>query len=138
MMLKGGFPEEINTFLATNLLIALPKTIDDISRPIGIGTMLRKVASKFVERAARQKLGQNYFKSFQLALKRGGMEELIHALNLDLSKDCSLDLASLDAANAFNSANKNIALIQILKHFPKGFRLINSMYFHQSNQFLHQ
>ena len=112
-MLTGDLPEETNHFFASNLLIALPKSIDDI-RPIGIGTMLRKIAAQFIANDARGAFNNEHFKLYQLALKPGGMEEIVHALQLLLSKHPYFDVASLDASNAFNRANKYVGLMQIL------------------------
>jgi hypothetical protein len=132
--LKGELPSGIRSFFSSNLLLALPKSANDI-RPIGIGTLLRKVTSKFVENAARDEVNGKIFEKFQHALRRGGMEEIIHSINLFRSKHPKWDVFGLDADNSFNSANKFIGLSQVLRRFPKAFSFVHQMYFHQSNQF---
>jgi hypothetical protein len=134
MMLAGKLPGDVNLFYSSNLLIALPKSKVDV-RPIGIQTMLRKISSRFLEQEARISFNQEHFNRFQFAMKPGGMEEIIHALNLSLARYPNYDLLSLDATNAFCSVNKYVGLLQILEKFPKAFPLLQQMYMEQSNQF---
>jgi hypothetical protein len=133
-MLAGKVPRKVMEFFRTNLLLDLPKSAEDI-RPIGIGTMLRKVSAQFIDRFAKKHFNRKHFKNFQYGSKKGGMEQIIHQVNTLRSRFPRWDIFSMDAENAFNRANRFIGLTEMLVHCPKAFSFMNEIYFFQSNQF---
>ncbi len=136
LLLAGLVPDSVCAFFRTNLLLALPKSNSDV-RPIGVGTMLRKVASKLVFRESWQ-FNKEHFKKYQLALQPAGMEEVIHMLNTSRSIHPDWDLFSIDAENAFNSANKFKGLGETHDKFPKAFPLLKQMYLDGASQFVYR
>ncbi len=94
LMLQGKLPEGAACFFRTNYLIALPKNETDI-RPIGMGTLMRKITSKFVDQAATRLYNDNHFAPLQLGLKRAGMEEIIHRINLFTSNHNDYDMTQI-------------------------------------------
>lgn len=133
IVLSGSMPSTVSCFVRSNLLLALPKSNVDI-RPIGVGLLMRKVASKLLFQQTVQ-FNKVYFNDFQYALRSSGMEEVVHSINLARSIHPEWDTFSIDADNAFNSANKLVGLSGIFEHFPKAFPLVRSMYLETSNQF---
>jgi hypothetical protein len=133
IVLQGLVPVRVATAFRSNLLLALPKSETDI-RPIGIGILLRKVASKA---AFKETIGFNktYFQHFQFALRPAGMEEVVHSFNAAKSLHPDWDMFCIDADNAFNSANKFTGMSEVYSNFPKVFDYIRLVYLYQANQF---
>ena len=133
IVLSGSMPWEVSACVRSNLLLALPKSKEDI-RPIGVGLMVRKIVSKLL---FKETIGFNrtHFRDYQYALKSSGMEEVVHSINLARSVNPDWDTFSIDADNAFNSANKMVGLKEIYNGFPKAFPLVRQMYLGDSQQF---
>ena len=71
---------------------------------IGIGTTLRKLAAKALLNASQANFNATHFKDLQLALKKNGMEEIIHMFAETMERDPTLDVFCADGDNAFNAA----------------------------------
>ncbi len=81
-MLNGTMPKSSNAYFSSNLLIALTKSKTDI-RPIGIGTLLRKIASKLVEKSARQ-FNNTHFQKSAFSLKKSAwMQKMLSTASIN-------------------------------------------------------
>ncbi len=97
--------------------------------------MYRKLSAKAIDQYMRKEMNNTFFKDFQYAFKKSGMEKIVHTINYFHSCHPDWDFASLDARNAFNESNKYIGLSTILDKFPKAFNFMKSIYLQDSNQF---
>ena len=120
IFLKGIEPLEVSSVLRDNELFAGPKGEDDV-RPIAIGNTYRKLAAMAIMRVAQEDFNEQYFGNLQLAMKKNGMEEIIHTFALSLEMTPELSIMNIDGMNAFNMANRFAGLGTILEEFPQAF-----------------
>jgi hypothetical protein len=130
----GKAPNEAYSFLRNNEVIGIPKDNKDV-RPIGMGNTYRKLVSKYLL-TQMQHFNSSHFKNLQYAMKKNGMEEIIHSLRLTLETDPTLHLYSIDACNAFNNGNRMTSLQEINEHFPKALPFLLNMYGYSSCGYL--
>ena len=79
-------------------------------RPIGIGEVLRKIIIKIITQCLKSGL-KNLGKSFQLCFgQKCGIEYAIHRLSNEFEKPERDAILIIDAENAFNSLNRELAL----------------------------
>jgi hypothetical protein len=131
LLINGSVPEEVLPFLADNELIAIPK-INDI-RPVGMGGVLRKLASSVVFNATQAEFNKAFFGATQLALHPAGTEDIVHAFSLVHQTHPDWDIFAVDADNAFNTANRLKTLTTIQAHYPRALPLMLQMYLKESN-----
>ena len=79
-------------------------------RPMGIGEVLRKIIGKIITQCLKSGL-KNLGKSFQLCFgQKCGIENAIHRLSNEFEKPERDAILIIDAENAFNSLNRELAL----------------------------
>ena len=87
-------------------------------RPIGIGEVIRRIIGRSITECIKtdlKLLGSNY----QLCLgQKCGIEYAIHALRDAYQKDENQGILLIDAENAFNSLNRELALKNVANHCP--------------------
>lgn len=132
-ILAGQIPPGAATYLRSNLLIALPKSKTDI-RPIGMGSLYRKVASKVIFKAALN-FNREKFGDFQYAFRSSGMEVILHEFELLKYAKPEWDIFTIDADNAFNNADRIKGLCEVRDNFPQAFPFLRSMYLYDSCQY---
>lgn len=126
LILNSKLPVEVAHFLSDNKLIALGKSNFDV-RPIGIGSTLRKIVSTIVFRRIYSTVRDTFGKT-QYAMRSRACESIIHHLNGAIDNHENWITYCIDAKNAFNSANRNVALSHIMEKFPEVVPFINDMY----------
>lgn len=136
LLLSAKVPKHVLPAIRDTHLCALPKSQDDV-RPIGMGGVLRKIASKvcFLRALSTTK---SLFGEVQLALVKGGTEFIVHSFqrSFDDSYDNgSLDIFAMDGDNSFNRASRWKALSEIREKCPSVFPFIRSMYADPSHGF---
>jgi hypothetical protein len=104
--------------LRDNELFAGPKGEDDV-RPIAIGNTYRKLAAMAIMRVAQEDFNERYFGNLQFAMKKNGIEEIIHTFALSLEMNPELSIMNVDGMNAFNMTNGFAGLGTILEEFPQ-------------------
>jgi hypothetical protein len=132
---SGAAPEEVYTFLRNNEVVAIPKANNDV-RPIGMGCTYRKLASKYLLMQMRT-FNEKHFQNLQFAMKKNGMEEIVHSIKFTMELNPTLHLYSIDACNAFNNGNRLTCLQQIAENFPKALPFLSNMYGFSSSGFFY-
>ena len=113
-------PEYLTEFLAGRL-IPLDKDPGSPSpeiRPIGIGEVMRRIASKTVTRFLKNDI---QFAAGALQTCSGtesGIEAAIHAMKLQYENEECESVLLIDARNAFNSLNRQVALHTVRDRCP--------------------
>ena len=92
-------------------------------RPIAVGEILRRLASRLCCQFARPFLSDFFLPYVQVGVGiPGGLEAAIHAVRHSLSQfgnDDSLALFKIDMKNAFNECNRSAFLDGVCKEFPE-------------------
>ena len=105
-------------------------------RPIGIGETCRRIIGK----AVLSVLGQDVLEaigSVQLcAGQKGGCEAAVHALRTSFESDSTEAILLVDAKNAFNSLNRQTALLNILHLCPSIARFLINSYRSEVNLYI--
>ena len=108
-------PTSLDVFTACRL-VALDKCPG--VRPIGIGEVVRRIIGKAVLAAAGPQV-QEVTGALQVyAGQRGGSEAAVHAMRHILQDANSEAVLLVDATNAFNSLNRQVALQNVLHLCP--------------------
>ena len=112
-------------FFSANLN-ALRKKDGDI-RPIAVGNILRRLASKVANHFASHKVS-NLLRPVQLGVSvKNACEAAVHSARI-ITKSPNYILAKLDTQSAFNSIRRNILLRKCLINCPEIFRLASLAY----------
>ena len=74
-----------------------------------------------------------HFNKFQYGLRSNGVESITHLINFNIDKQVDFDLYTIDADNAFNSANRVKGLQEVKRHCPQILPFLRSMYLCKSN-----
>ena len=128
LIASGNIPGEIRPTLFGGRLVALEKK-DGGVRPIVIGLVLRRLASKLVARYAQEKLAP-VWSPLQLGVGvQGGVEAAVHAarryvLNINPDKI----IVKLDFSNAFNSIRRDAILEVIESTLPDIYDYVQASY----------
>ena len=118
-------PAGLSTFVASRL-IALDKNPG--VRPIGVGEVCRRIIGKAILCVIGLDI-QEAAGSVQLcAGQSGGCESAIHAVRSLFSDPESQGLLMVDASNAFNSLNRQLALINISRLCPSFSKVLINTY----------
>jgi hypothetical protein len=127
ILVKGLEPPQISKLLSTNELIAGDKPNGGV-RPIGIGFTLRKLTAMTINYRARGDFNEDHFKDRQFAMRKSGMEEIIHNVTTVIEKDKTLCVLTADGNNSFNQCNKHTGLKEIEQHYPFAYPHLRNMY----------
>ena len=125
---SGQVPEPILKLLSATRLIALPKASGDV-RPIAIGEVLRRITARTICSQLKVLFG-NFFAPLQHGIaKDGGVDLLLHHVQMLLESNDGWVVLKTDAKNAFNSVNRLHLLKQVSVNFPSIFNHVCQMYF---------
>ena len=126
-------PAGLSAFVASRL-IALDKSPG--VRPVGIGETSRRIVSKAILLVLRQDV-IDCAGSLQLcAGQDSGCEAAVHAVRQMFEDDNTEALLLVDADNAFNSLNREVALRNILHSCPSLGRVLINTYREGANLFI--
>ncbi|XP_029655705.1 uncharacterized protein LOC115229508 [Octopus sinensis] len=128
-ILSGDLCSFARELIFSSCLTALKKA-DGGVRPIAIGNIFRRIASKIASKAGSGEL-LSYFVPTQLGVGvRGGAEAGIHALRefVFSSTDSQRILAKIDLKNAFNSVRSDCILEACAKKIPHILPIVNLAY----------
>jgi len=137
LLLRGDVPQDVIPLLRDNHLLALPKIkansgIYDV-RPIGMGNVYRKMASKVILKWALQYCeSSNYFDNLQYAFVPSGAAHIVHVVQLYFEMNPSWDFLCLDAAKAFQQVSRLKGLLLVKQKCPKLFPFMDLMYSNDS------
>jgi len=134
-IVNAEVPDETMPAIRDIELLGLPKGVDKV-RPIGLNTMLRKIASIVVEELTSKPQGaderisfaERYFKDLQFQGRQNGTEIVIGLTTGFVDRNKSFDLFAMDAANGFNAASRITGLANILELCPRVLPFYRSMY----------
>ena len=119
LMVDGKLPEDVSPFMAGARLHAV-KEKDGGIRPIAVGNLLRRLASKLVAREVATKAA-SMLSPHQLGVGvRGGCEAIVHSVEKVLEEgDQEKMVLQVDYINAFNLANWDTTFLEIQQYFPE-------------------
>jgi hypothetical protein len=127
-------PSTVYNFLRDNEIKAIPKGDDDV-RPIGLGGVIRKLCSIFCLEVTTLHMSNgisfndNHFNDLQFGVDRKqGCEKIIHSFRYSNDDHPEKDVFCMDAANAYNTANRLFGLNEVKKHLPTLLPFLRSMY----------
>ena len=105
-------------------------------RPIGIGEVLRRLIGKKITQCIKSDL-KNLEKNFQLCLcQKCGIEYAIHSLRKEFEKPETEAILLIDAENAFNLLNRELALKNVQILCPALHHALANSYKHPSNLYV--
>ena len=135
-MLSGKVPEEVLPYIYGASLFALSKPNDDV-RPIAVGTVYRRIASKVAAHAGIAALSNSFY-PHQLGIgTQNGAEAIVHSVRnyLQSHRNDSFIMLKVDFKNAFNSIRRDVVLHQIKKDARNLFPFMWQMYGASTNLF---
>ncbi|GJS18306.1 putative reverse transcriptase domain-containing protein [Tanacetum coccineum] len=119
-MLEGRCPKVLAEFVASAPLTPLLKPDNGI-RPIAVGAIWRRLASKVAMRGVRKEMSK-YLGDFQFGVGvPSGAEAVLHGANRFLNKfhsDGSLAMLTVDFSNAFNLVDRTTLLHEVRTRCP--------------------
>ena len=105
-------------------------------RPIGIGQVLRRIASKVVVSYVREDIISAVGSLQVCAGQEAGCESLVHAMQKTYEDQSSEAVLLGDASNAFNTINKNAFLHNITIICPPLSRYVQNCYYANTRLFI--
>ena len=114
-MANGKMPKEIIPMIRDCEMHAGPKKDSDDVRPIGIGSIFKKI----IGIRPKNKLAEfniEHFGDIQFALQPGGCEKIISSFAMAMETQPEKHKIALDGKNAFNSCNRQLGLKEIYFH----------------------
>ena len=111
----------------SNRLIPLIKEDNGI-RPIGIGEVLRRIIGKYVNFILKADIQEACGTLQTCAGTKSGIEAAIHAMKNTFQEDWCRIIMLVDADNAFNRLNRNVALQNIKKICPSLYGYLDNSY----------
>jgi hypothetical protein len=113
-------------FLRLNNLVALMKD-DKSTRPIGMGSIYRKICSSIMLAYTFQghpafggeSFNQHHFANLQFGLDSKGTEKIIHFFDLFAELNPEYDQFFADGSNAFNSVSRLLGIEEAHTFFPQ-------------------
>ena len=126
-MMSGEVPRLVAPYLCGARLHAGKKS-DGGLRPIAVGDILRRLASKCAAAAVAGKAAE-LLSPHQLGVGvRGGCEAIIHATRQAVDKAGEKFVMRADLVNAFNLADRATALQEVAQHFPELLPWVSTAY----------
>ena len=122
LLLSGKLDRNISPWLSGAPITALYKKSGGV-RPIAVGDVLRRLASRLCCYAMKSRLPATFLPYGQVGVGiRGGLEAAVHTIRsyIDANSDREeLCCFKLDMQNAFNECNRNSFLERLRKDFPE-------------------
>jgi len=130
MIISGNLPPGAASFIrGINLSALLKKEGSDDIRPIGLQILYRKIAASVINsNKSFRDFTSKYFANIQYCLSDCGSEKIAHCLQAIVDSNCSQDIFTPDASNAFNSLNIKCALYEVKKNFPSALPFLRQIY----------
>ncbi|XP_055330571.1 uncharacterized protein LOC129582962 isoform X1 [Paramacrobiotus metropolitanus] len=128
VIVNGKVPVDVRPFLFGANLVALKKPTGGI-RPIAVGEVLRRLASKIISARCQEEMGRK-LRPVQLGYgTKGGAEAAVHAARSYLEAEHieARVMVKLDFKNAFNMISRTAVLDAVRSDIPQYYP-----YFHQS------
>ena len=126
-MAGGGVPERVAPFLAGARLHAAKKKSGGL-RPIAVGNLLRRLVGKCCA-AKVQDRAAGLLSPHQLGVGvRGACEAIVHSVKKITQSDPSLWVLQCDFINAFNLADRGVALAEVCDKFPELLAWVTTCY----------
>ena len=126
IMLNGEGPDALWETTNALSLLAISKA-DGTPRPIGLQDLDKKLVSGIAKHRALDE-AKDIFGSKQVALMSGGMEVIIHKLRAIMSLNEEFDIFLGDGKNAFGKVSRDRMMLQVHKHFPWMFKMVDKIY----------
>ena len=123
---NGEVPDAICASYSDIHLLAMDKPPDDV-RPIGLNDLERKIVSELMIKRHKDEV-EILFGKVQLAMKKSGMEGIIHNFRAATDFMQHLDKLFADGKNAFNSSSRDRMLLEVARKFPLMFPFVQKMY----------
>ena len=123
---SGTISESTRGVLRDAHIIAIPKSATD-DRPIGLQTLYRKIPTSISIRSLLPDLRRS-FQSLQFGVSPCGTETVIHSINIIHQAHPDYDVYFADGINAFNSASRIEALLQLQQHYPEAYSYAHQFY----------
>ena len=111
--------------LMASRLVPLDKNLG--LRPVGVGEVLRRIAGKIVMSIMREDV-VNASSKAQMCGRKAGSEAAIHAMKELFEREQSEAVLLVDAANAFNSVNRQVLLHNISISCPSIATFVKNCY----------
>ena len=124
---KENIPSDYLKLLWECRLVALRKD-DNGVRPVGIGETLRRIVGKCVNKALGNDVQLAAGALQTCAGMESGVEAAIHAMSTIFEEDQCEAVLLVDAENAFNRLNREVALHNIQRTCPPLFRYLHNSY----------
>ena len=131
LIINGKVPQEIHVLFADCEVIAGEKC-----RPIAPSTVYRKIAGFCLLQDIHKKT-KKHFQGLQESMNKNGIENIVNLFKLNLEVHPEQDTFAMDAVNAFNSCNRKLALVTILKEFPEALTFARFLYGEASKVWYH-
>jgi len=97
--------------------------------PIGLQILYRKIAASVINsNKSFRDFASKHFANIQYCLSDCGSEKIAHCLQAIVDSNCSQDIFTPDASNAFNSLNIKCALYEVKKNFPSALPFLRQIY----------
>lgn len=136
-LLKGMLNLEVRPYLYGASLCALSKK-DGGVRPIAVGSVIRRLTAKLCCYAARQDMSK-YLQPKQVGFGTAkGCEAAIHATRSFALQHENTDtiIVKLDLKNAFNCAERDTILKEVLDHVPRLYPFLYQCYSDTTNLYI--
>lgn len=127
IIISGNVPEDARDSLFGAWLIAQTKKSGGL-RPIAIGSIFRRLATKIALRRVQTRLGE-HLRPRQLGFgTKSGAEAAVHTVRSFLRSTPKCTIVKIDFANAFNSHFRGPMLHQVHEHAPELYNLAHYAY----------
>ena len=127
-------PDHIRAY-TTGRLILLDKNPG--VRPIGVGEVLRRIVGKSVTKILKPELVRSTAPIQVCAGLQSGVKAAIHAMRkIFQDPECMAVLLVVDANNAFNSLNRNVALHKLKYTCPEFYKYVANTYREPTNLYV--
>jgi hypothetical protein len=130
LLLAGRLPEPLAPFLTSSRLVALGKPNSGL-RPVAIGEIWRRLASKVAARAVKAE-AMAYFSPLQLGVGvPEGAAAIVHAVQACIQSqggDPEVAMLKIDFSNAFNLVSRQAIFQEVRATFPSLSRWVEQCY----------
>ncbi len=123
--------------LLSGRLIPLKKKDDPTGvRPIGIGEVLRRIMGKTVMGVLKPDIMQSCGSIQTCSGVESGIEAAVHAMSDKFKQEDTQAMILVDASNAFNSMNRNAALLAVKHRCPAFYKYLQNTYQVPTKQYI--
>lgn len=131
-IINNDIPISIRHLFTDCEAVAIPKGDNEV-RPIGKGSIDRKVASKAVSWLINKKIKHTFGKCKQKALDPKATESIAIRVSHVKDEEVEWDMFMPDSMNAFNMSSRKRALYEVMKSMPEIYPYLSLLYGDTSN-----